>query len=318
MEGCELMCDNHNNANQDYGSIAICSVEDQDQSLLYIGNNNHQHQELNERNVFSDCIENFNRITQIIQSCLFKECLSYESFRSIRYAQCLSLLLALSAAANSTLSTNCNVSCPTAQSIFVYIFLSLHLLPSLQSKPSVTSTEVSESHTSIVPHGKFCHKSSSSSTTSTFWYHYIIPALLDVEANYLCVLALRYASLASVTILDAFAIPSCMIFGKLLGLRKEPYFLRHYIGIIICLLGLVITVLCDVDMSRQSNEDNDFSPYVSNPILGDLLALAGGLIYGLNDTIAEKFVKDFDRLQVRWMMDDGNLMSVSFNFEGAH
>ena len=109
-----------------------------------------------------------------------------------------------------------------------------------------------------------------------------------------------------------------MIFGKLLGLRKEPYFLRHYIGIIICLLGLVITVLCDVDMSRQSNEDNDFSPYVSNPILGDLLALAGGLIYGLNDTIAEKFVKDFDRLQVRWMMDDGNLMSVSFNFEGAH
>ena len=39
------------------------------------------------------------------------------------------------------------------------------------------------------------------------WYKYAALALLDVEGNYLVVLAFRFTSVTSITLLDCFSIP---------------------------------------------------------------------------------------------------------------
>ena len=48
--------------------------------------------------------------------------------------------------------------------------------------------------------------------TRNVWYKYAALAGLDVEANYLVVLAYRYTSITSVTLLDCFTIPGALSF----------------------------------------------------------------------------------------------------------
>ena len=197
-----------------------------------------------------------------------KEELKKKVVCSILFGQVLSLLLATSAAANSTLYNDCNVSLPTTQTFIVYCCLFILHVPF------------------------FCNNFCSRKVESSKWFHFILPAFLDVEANYLCVLAFRYTSLTSVTILDAFAIPSCMLFSKIMSVRKRPFYTHHYVGVALCSLGLLMTVFSDGFIQQ-----NDLSAGKC-PLLGDTLALVGGIVYGLNDTVAEKFVKNLEREKV--------------------
>ena len=259
---CNVTTNHHAKEKYEYGSMAsIVDTSDSNtgNAIEHIHNNEYfmQRKDGDEFHFVSYCCAVFHSLSK------------HRIIYSILFGQVLALLLATSAAANSTLYNDCEVSLPTAQTFLVYFCLFLLHAPSL----CLQESEVFD-------------------CSSPKWYHFLLPSLLDVEANYLCVLALRYSTLTSVTILDAFAIPSSMFFSKILSVRKESFGSHHYVGVMICSLGLCMTVLSDGFI--QENEVNKGN----NPLLGDALALLGGIFYGLNDTIAEKFVKDYDREKV--------------------
>lgn len=142
------------------------------------------------------------------------------------------------------------------------------------------------------------------------WYFYFVLAFLDVEAMYLTYLAYRYTSLTSITILSSMSIPTCVVFSRLILKRK--YDIWHFFGILSCLTGLVISVFSDmlaVDGDADSvktNNDNGLrhSPSfsVGGQVHGDLLALAGAALFGLNDTISETFVKKINATEYLGMI----------------
>jgi solute carrier family 35 protein F1/2 len=72
---------------------------------------------------------------------------------------------------------------------------------------------------------------------------YLPLAAIDVEANFLVVLAFQYTDLSSVMLLDCWAIPCVMLISHYyLGHR----FVRlHFVGAALCVGGIVILVAVD-------------------------------------------------------------------------
>jgi len=123
-------------------------------------------------------------------------------------------------------------------------------------------------------------------------------ALLDLEANYFTFLAYRYTSLTSVSLLDAFAIPSAMFFSRFLLSRSYKF--GHFLGAAICTAGIIVNVFIDYedDTSRQyydlQDDDGDKAKYEDlypHQIRGDLLSILGAILYGLNNVLTERAVR---------------------------
>jgi drug/metabolite transporter (DMT)-like permease len=121
-------------------------------------------------------------------------------------------------------------------------------------------------------------------------YWYIFAAVLDVEANYLVILAYNYTTITSVMLLDCFTIPCAMVLSYLfLGCR---YNYMHILGTAICLLGLACIVINDSAMVGD-----DDAAAGSNPVLGDVLCLCGAVLYASSNVLQEHLVKFHDREQ---------------------
>jgi solute carrier family 35, member F1/2 len=161
------------------------------------------------------------------------------------------------------------------------------------------------------------------------YYNYIIVALLDFYANYCTVLAFKYTTITSVTLLDALAIPSAMILSRIL--LKRQYTKYHFVGICLCIFGILVNVLLDVhqpdaanDGIIKSNEDEDKNATITfdlgsssmfnddntksdhdqlingypetqypHKLYGDLLAISGGTLLGAVNVIGEMVVRDY-------------------------
>uniref|UniRef100_A0A6U0HVD0 Uncharacterized protein n=1 Tax=Helicotheca tamesis TaxID=374047 RepID=A0A6U0HVD0_9STRA len=134
------------------------------------------------------------------------------------------------------------------------------------------------------------------------WWAWLGIAFLDVEANYFTFLAMRYTTLTSVVLFGALAIPSAMLCSKLFLARH--YRFVHLLGAGVCLLGVCTNVLADFEEIHAHNEEgaasedeygeakNEQQPYPRR-VLGDFLAISGGLLLGINDVLAEIAVKTF-------------------------
>jgi solute carrier family 35, member F1/2 len=156
---------------------------------------------------------------------------------------------------------------------------------------------------------------SSSSSSYTFfrlfplhrpWYVYLIMAFLDIESNYVTVLAFRYTTLTSVTLFTALSIPSAMLVSKIFLGRQYTWL--HLLGAVTCMTGVVFNVLQDYESdSNGSWKDTNATTTTTTPnhntslaygtaayphkLTGDLLAILGGLLYGLNDVLTEVCVQ---------------------------
>ena len=137
------------------------------------------------------------------------------------------------------------------------------------------------------------------------WYAYAGMAVLDVYANYVTVLAFRYTTITSVTLLDALSIPTAMLLSRLI--LQSRYTRTHLIGVTLCLTGIVINVLQDLhhDQNNSSNNNNggsnssgrengstredDEYPY---KVYGDMLSMMGGILFGANKVLGEIAVKN--------------------------
>jgi len=128
-------------------------------------------------------------------------------------------------------------------------------------------------------------------------------AILNVEANFFTILAFRYTTLTSITLFDSLAIPAAMFTSKqLLGCRYYP---SHMMGASICFIGVVMNVCVDFSVEEEDYVENE------HRMLGDVLAMAGGILYGVNDTLMELMVKKYCQTEFLGLLGFyGTLISI--------
>jgi len=200
-------------------------------------------------------------------------------WKTLLFGQILSLLLAANGSANASLDFECNISVPNFQVGLMYLFLSFHLF--FIRTVSRSSDDMANAH--LLCKGKIATKGSP--------ILYLAMAFLDAQGNFLTILAFRFTTLMSVSLIDAAAIPSAMFFSWLiLGRKYKP---AHLFGSLICILGVAMNILGDYQNDNEANDDNNQEDgrTSSQQALGDFLAFCGALLYGLNDVLTERAVK---------------------------
>ncbi|KAL6644443.1 hypothetical protein ACP70R_016051 [Stipagrostis hirtigluma subsp. patula] len=124
------------------------------------------------------------------------------------------------------------------------------------------------------------------------WYYYLILGIIDVEANYIVVKSYQYTSLTSVMLLDCWSIP-CVIVLTWIFL-KTKYSLRKFIGVGVCVAGLILVVFSDVHASDRAKGPN--------PLKGDLLVIFGSMLYACSNVTEEFLVKKSNRVELMAML----------------
>lgn len=148
------------------------------------------------------------------------------------------------------------------------------------------------------------------------WYMYFGMSIVDVIPNFMSLYSYRYTSLTSTTLLSSLTVPSTMLFSRCI-LRKQ-FSGHHYIGVLLCVLGGMLTVYVDAfgDSTRTTsandsiaNNSTAFANTVVEPpgqpqksYIGDVLAICSAVMYGLGDCIAEYSVKHIDRCEYLGML----------------
>jgi solute carrier family 35, member F1/2 len=106
------------------------------------------------------------------------------------------------------------------------------------------------------------------------------------------VLAFSYTTITSVTLLDALAIPSAMILSRVF--LKREYTRLHLIGAGLCMLGVILNVFQDYEdelndkAAGVADDDKEFP----HKVKGDLIAVAGGILFGASSVVGEVAVRD--------------------------
>ncbi|KAF0531776.1 DUF914-domain-containing protein [Gigaspora margarita] len=113
-------------------------------------------------------------------------------------------------------------------------------------------------------------------------WKYFLLSFVDVEANYFGIKAYAYTSILSTILLDAWAIPVCVILS--IFLLHVKYHWSQYLGVAICMAG--IGVLIEGDF--QSGKD---IYYAVDPIKGDILCLISATFFGISNVVEEYYVR---------------------------
>ena len=121
-------------------------------------------------------------------------------------------------------------------------------------------------------------------TCNSKYCFYILVSLADVEANYLLVKAYQFTNIASVTILDSFAIPSAMLFSYIF--LKVSFHYIQYIGVAICLLGVGLVVTADF-LAHDKSQNIFKVESAWRVLIGDCMVLAGATLYGISNVCQE-------------------------------
>ena len=132
-------------------------------------------------------------------------------------------------------------------------------------------------------------------------WEYIIIAILVVEGNYFTYLAFGYTTFSSITLYDSLSIPTAMIASRYLLLRR--YRKPHLTGTLICMIGVLLNIFVDYEEDKKLSTDASSGVNMDpasktilkeypDKALGDLLAIIGGLIYGLTTVLTEMAIKE--------------------------
>jgi len=178
----------------------------------------------------------------------------------IVYGQAISVLVIAGGATQTLLSRNCGVSSPALAVGLYYILLAQFLW-------TLPRWDVTDSHRILC--FSLCAPP----------YVYAGIACLDVYASYFTVMALRYTTITSVTLLSAVAVPATMLLSYVVWKRRFGW--QHGLGALVCLAGLWLNVSQDYKHEDDTHQQ----------LRGDVLALIGGFLYGLNDVVGEVAVR---------------------------
>ena len=210
-----------------------------------------------------------------------KEGLSNTSshFKLLLFGQFISFTMASLWTSQSTLYFRCKLSAPAFSNIWVYLIVSIHLIPLYRQGQRIKADNTLPDPPYWILRGALpVHLSQ---------LKYIGIAFISVEANYLMMLALRFTTLTSVALFDALAIPSAMVLSA--AILKRKYRFAHLIGASLCLLGMTINVITDfvsnaiadnadaatVTVKTTTTEEarDDGSDQYPDKIIGDALAI---------------------------------------------
>ncbi|EHB06656.1 Solute carrier family 35 member F1 [Heterocephalus glaber] len=125
------------------------------------------------------------------------------------------------------------------------------------------------------------------------WWKYMILGLIDLEANYLVVKAYQYTTLTSIQLLDCFVIPVVILLSWFFLLVR--YKAVHFLGIVVCILGMGCMVGADVLVGRHQGAGE-------NKLVGDLLVLGGATLYGISNVWEEHVVRTLGRVEFLGMV----------------
>eukprot|EP00970_Alexandrium_tamarense_P001719 scaffold224_cov181-Alexandrium_tamarense.AAC.4 len=128
---------------------------------------------------------------------------------------------------------------------------------------------------------------------------YAAISVTDVYANYVTILAFKYTTITSVSLFDALAIPSAIIVSRVFFGRR--YTKLHLLGVIVCCIGIGINILQDYREDEQlkegSSEKNAQEELIEadypHKMAGDALAILGGILFGITNTLQEVAVRDW-------------------------
>lgn len=214
----------------------------------------------------------------------------------ILHGQLISLLIAGTGVFASILSNfHPSANFPLFMNLFNYLLLSFFLIryhyhksheePQIEEIFEIEGLSDLEITTSSTSPSSVNNKKKEKLQISNWIY--LFAAILDVEANFLVLLAYNYTTITSVMLLDCFTIPCAMILSYIfLGCR---YSTKHYIGTVVCLLGLICIVVNDVFYGEASSS--------KNALLGDIFCLVGAMLYACSNVVQETLVKFHSRDQ---------------------
>jgi solute carrier family 35 protein F1/2 len=128
---------------------------------------------------------------------------------------------------------------------------------------------------------------------------YAIIAIVDVYAAFFTITAFKYTTITSVILFDALAIHSAMFVSRFFFNRR--YVKGHILGVLICTIGIMLNVAVDYEEDKESKgffvgQDNADQQIIAekypHKIAGDILAISGGILYGIANTLQEVAVKE--------------------------
>lgn len=218
---------------------------------------------------------------------------------ALLFGQGIALIAAAMNATSYTLVKKYNVQTQLFQLFWLYILLSLHLLLGIRkqrseelvnaaprneddSEPERTLVSTEELYS--LPFLPCCYRI----RLRIPWRIYFGISLLDLVPNFMALISFRYTSLTSSVLLGSLTVPSTMFFSR--HLLSKVFQSHHYVGVLLCVLGGSLTVCMDV-----LGGDPSSSGAQSHSYIGDLLAIASALTYGLGDSVCEYSVKHIDR-----------------------
>jgi solute carrier family 35, member F1/2 len=188
--------------------------------------------------------------------------LAYMKTKDFYIVLVMGQVLALCLTATNTFTTflvNEGTSIPAFQSLFNYILLSLIYLTYTIYRYGFRG------------YGRFLYKN---------WWKYILLSFCDVEGNYFTVLAYRYTTILSATLINFWAIVIVVLISFFF--LKVRYHIAQIAGILICIGGLGILLASDhITGANQYSVD----PY--DQLKGDMFALVGATFYGLANVFEE-------------------------------
>ncbi|POS88435.1 hypothetical protein EPUL_000044, partial [Erysiphe pulchra] len=121
--------------------------------------------------------------------------------------------------------------------------------------------------------------------------------LLWFTANYLIAACLKYTSVASSTILTSTSSIWTLIFGALA--KVELFSCRKLFGVLASLVGVILISI--VDLSGEDNDEHRGNfPHKSQSeiALGDAMAIASALLYGIYTVLMKKRIDNEDRVNM--------------------
>ncbi|KAM0884202.1 hypothetical protein ACQ4PT_031149 [Festuca glaucescens] len=187
-----------------------------------------------------------------------------EVLLALALGQIVSLLITSTGFSSSELARR-GINAPTSQSLLNYILLALVYGSILLYRRQPLATK---------------------------WYYYLILGLIDVEANYIVVKSYQYTSLTSVMLLDCWSIPCAILLTWIF--LKTKYGLRKFIGVGVCVVGLILVVFSDVHASDRAKGPK--------PLKGDLLIIFGSMLYACSNVTEEYLVKKNNRIELMAML----------------
>ena len=210
---------------------------------------------------------------------------------AIFFGQIIALALSCSNAASATLENDYQIKVPTFQTGLVYFILSFHLMYLFWKH------RIKENHGEQKEDREGSHRFPFTTLPlCTPWQCYFLLSILDVEANYLAMLSFQHTSLSSSMLLTSLSVLSTVLWRRII-FRRNDCGRSKLFGIAVVLVGGCLWLREECDGARADTgadqDDGAFhsAPGHKQPFQGDLLALLAAGLYGLNDVVAEYFVK---------------------------